>query len=171
MPFWRSYYHLVWATKNRTDLIRPELETHLYQYLVNKAAELGVRVYAINGWYDHVHLVVAVPPKHSIAAVVKRLKGSSSHYLNQSRLAADEFAWQRGYGVFTLGESQCARAVAYVRRQKEHHGRQGTNPWLERTDELDEGPSETGLKADAMPMVATALREGDTVYQMEDQFP
>jgi putative transposase len=59
MPFWRAYYHLVWATKDRAELIGPEVEETLFRYLVNKAAELNVRVYAINGWFDHVHMVVA----------------------------------------------------------------------------------------------------------------
>jgi len=55
------YYHLVWATKKRAPLIRPELEPHLY-YLRRKAREIGVRVYAINGWTDHVHVIAAIPP-------------------------------------------------------------------------------------------------------------
>jgi REP element-mobilizing transposase RayT len=82
MAFWRLYYHLVWGTKNRQPLITPVIETHLYSYLVHKASELGVFVYQINGWLDHVHLVVAIPPKLSIADVVKNLKGASSHFIN-----------------------------------------------------------------------------------------
>jgi hypothetical protein len=49
MPFWRLYYHLVWSTKNREHFISPAVEDQLYAYIVNKAAELDVRVYAING--------------------------------------------------------------------------------------------------------------------------
>nr|NIT51817.1 IS200/IS605 family transposase [candidate division Zixibacteria bacterium]NIW43533.1 IS200/IS605 family transposase [Gammaproteobacteria bacterium]NIX54627.1 IS200/IS605 family transposase [candidate division Zixibacteria bacterium] len=64
MAFHRLYFHLIWATKNREYLIQPNIEKRLYSYLVNKAAELGVYTYAINGWYDHIHLVVAIPPKH-----------------------------------------------------------------------------------------------------------
>lgn len=62
------------------------------------------------GYIDHIHLLVAIPPKHSVAGIVKRLKGSSSYYLNTSGLSAEPFAWQRGYGVLTLGESQLPRA-------------------------------------------------------------
>src|SRR6476661_6869597 len=84
MSFWRLYYHLVWSTKNREHLIQPDVETRLYLYLVSKAAELDVYVYAINGWFDHIHMVVAIPPNHAVAEVVKRLKGGRSHDLNSS---------------------------------------------------------------------------------------
>ena len=139
MPFWRSLAHLVWTTKNREPLIRPEIEAELYACLVAKAAALGCFVHAVNGVADHVHLIVSIPPKHSVATVVKHLKGSSSHLVNHALPAGPQpFAWQRGYGYLSLGESQCARAVAYVENQKQHHQRNTTNCWLERVDEEEE---------------------------------
>ena len=161
MSFWRLYYHLVWATKNREPLIEPEIEDRLYAYLVRKAAELDVLVYAINGWYDHVHLLVAIPPKHAVAQVAKRLKGASSHYLNHEGSLDYHFAWQRGYGAFTLGERQRPEAEAYVRNQKEHHERQTTNAWLEHHAELDEGPVDTGIRVDGVP---SSVREEQSLY-------
>ena len=105
MPFWRAYYHLVWTTKNREPLITPEIEPRLYAYIVHKAAELGVFVYVINGWADHIHVIVAIPPHVSVSDLVKQLKGASSHDLNQQGLNV-HFGWQRGYGVLTLGQRQ-----------------------------------------------------------------
>jgi len=140
MAFWRLYYHLVWATKNREHLIQPEVESQLYPYLVRKASELGVYVYALNGWYDHVHLIVSIPPKLAIADVVKRLKGASAHYLNHNGASNIFFGWQRGYGVLSIGERQRLQAEAYVHRQKEHHQNHTTVAWLERYTDLDEGP-------------------------------
>ena len=171
MPFWRTYYHLIWATKNRAELIQPDLEPDLFQYLVNKAAESQVQVRAINGWLDNVHLAATIPPKHSVATVIKRLKGSSTYHMNQTGLSPDAFAWQRGYGVFTLALSQLARAEAYVHHQKEHHRKQTTNAWLERTAEFDEGPEETALHTDAMPVANTRLRDEKVGYRIEDGFP
>jgi putative transposase len=140
MAFWRLYYHLVWATKNREHLLRPEVEARLFPYLVSKAAEVGVYVYAINGWYDHIHLIVAIPPKLAVADVVKRLKGASAHYLNHADVPISFFAWQRGYGAVTIGERYRSTAEAYVHRQKEHHRAQTANAWLERYTENDEEP-------------------------------
>ena len=82
MAFWRNYYHLTWATKNRLPLIQTEFETQLYSYMIKKASKLDVFVYAINGTEDHMHIVAAIPPKQSVADVVKHLKGASSHYVN-----------------------------------------------------------------------------------------
>jgi len=141
MPFWRTYYHLVWTTKNREPLITAEIEPRLYAYMVNKAAELGVFIYEINGWTDHVHLIAAIPPHVSVSEAVKNIKGASSHDLNQQRLDF-HFAWQRGYGVLTLGQRQRPEAEAYVRSQKDHHRQQTAVPWLERYAEVDEGPAD-----------------------------
>ena len=139
MPFWRTYYHLVWATKDREPLITPQIEQRLHAYIVHKAGELDVLVYAINGRSDHVHLVVSVPPHVSVSQLVKQLKGSSPHDLNHQGLDR-HFAWQRGYGVLTLGQRQKADAEAYVRQQKEHHGHATAVAWLEYCAEVDEGP-------------------------------
>ena len=138
MSFWRSYAHLVWATKQREPLIRPDLEDRLYACLIDRAAELGCFVHAVNGVEDHVHLVISIPPKHSVSWIVKVLKGSSSHFVSHVLSPGSSFAWQRGYGYLSLGETQLERAVAYVRNQKEHHRLATTNGWLERTDDEDD---------------------------------
>ena len=77
MSFWRAFYHLVWATEGRLPMMSPEIEQQLYAYLIRKSSELGVYVYAINGIEDHLHLIVAIPPKLAVSEVVKRLKGRS----------------------------------------------------------------------------------------------
>ena len=140
MSFWRAYYHLVWATHQRQPLINSATEQLLFPYLEKKAIEFETIVYALNGVEDHIHMVVSIPPRYSVAEVVKGLKGGSSHYLNHSGLPK-EFKWQRGYGVFTLGERQRPDAQAYVRAQKQYHGAGTTNTWLERVAETDEGPA------------------------------
>ncbi len=128
MPFWRLYYHLIWTTRNREAIIDSELEERLYPYLIEKASSLGCHVDAINGIEDHVHVALSIPPKYSIAEVVQKLKGASSHEFK-------ELAWQRGYGVFSFGEKQRAYAIEYVKNQKDHHRQKTINPWLERCDD------------------------------------
>ena len=165
MPYWRTYYHLVWATKDREPLITPEVEKRLYAYLIRKAAEIGVRVYAINGGQDHIHLVVSIPPSQSIADVVHRLKGASSHNLGMQGVA---FEWQRGYGVLTMGEKQRSIAEDYVLKQKAHHADKEVNTALERCAEQDEGPSDTGITAHFVPAI---LREDQPPYDVIGESP
>lgn len=163
MPFWRLYYHLIWATKHRAPLLTPAAENLLYPYLVSKAAEDGVFIYIVNSWHDHIHMVAAIPPKHAVANIVKRLKGSSSHFLGHELGLA--FEWNRGYGALSVGERQRPIAEAYVRNQKQHHAQQSTNTWLERDDEHDEGPLDTYLRSDSP---GTTIQESPILYGAND---
>ena len=168
MTFWRSYAHLVWATKYREPLILPEYEHKLFGCLIDKAAEMGCFVHAVNGMSDHIHVVISIPPKHSVAWVAKNLKGSSSHFVNHELAPeSSSFAWQRGYGYLSLGESQCDRAVAYVNNQKQHHQMKTTNSWLEKMDDEDDDNG-AGTAQDRR---LRAIREPRTRYDVEDEWP
>ncbi|NLS79259.1 MAG: IS200/IS605 family transposase [Chloroflexi bacterium] len=124
MAYWRLYYHIVFATKNRLPLMTPEIETQLHAYLAGKAAELGAIVHAVGGVADHAHMVASIPPKVAVATFVGRIKGASAHYLNHLPGREDTvFEWQRGYGVLSLGRKNLPGVVEYVRGQHEHHER------------------------------------------------
>ena len=140
MSFWRTYYHIIWTTKYRQPLISNQIEQSLYNYMIQRAAETEVYVYALNGWNDHVHLLATIPPKQAVADVVKLLKGASTHFVNHELRNKEHFAWQRGYGVLTCGERQRSFVEAYIHNQKQHHAEQTTNHWLEYVAETDEGP-------------------------------
>ena len=161
MAFWRLNYHIVWATYDRQHWITDEIEQELFRYIKDKATkELGLYIHAMNGWYDHMHIVATSPPKHAISDVVKRLKGASAHHINHHGAQRPyTFAWQRGYGVLSLGEQQKASAIEYVERQKEHHNNQTQNHWLEHCTEQDEGPPILQESSDAK-----VLREPPTEY-------
>jgi putative transposase len=138
MTLWRTYYHFVWATRDRLALITPDRESLLYEYIGQKSQFLEVQVHAIGGMPDHIHLIVSIPPKITIAEFVKHIKGGSSHYLNE--LSRDKnFAWQREYGVFSLGSPQLDRATGYVNSQKHHHQDRTLIKMLEITSELSDG--------------------------------
>ncbi len=134
MSFWRLYYHLVWATKERQALITPEIEARLYKCIGDKAVELECRIHALGGIENHIHVVASIPPQLSIADFVKEVKGNSSHFVTSLGYSSASFGWQRGYGVFSLGGKQLNDAVEYALNQKEHHQKATTNPMLEQTD-------------------------------------
>ena len=170
MSFWKHCYHIVWATKRREPLILPAIEARLYAYIAHKAGELGVFLYAMGGTEDHMHIVPAIPPKHSVAWVVKTLKGASAHFINtELRPPGLYFAWQRGYGSLTVGERQRAGAVDYVLRQKERHQQQTTNVWLERCGDDEE---EDRLNEDEeVPPSLSILGETITSYEFALNLP
>ncbi len=140
MSFWRTYYHLIWATESRQPLITPERESKLYGYIIGKADAMGCIIHAIGGIEDHIHIVASIPPKLSIADFVKTIKGSSAYHLNHTPLASGlGFSWQHGYGVFSLGGKQLDEAKTYVNNQKQHHLQGTVIPALEWDNEPGRG--------------------------------
>jgi putative transposase len=141
MALWRLYYHIVWATKKREPLITNDIEDKLYGYLIGKADHLDCIIHAIGGIEDHIHFVVSIPPKLSIAEFVKTLKGSSAYHYNHSLdNVKQQFAWQEGYGIFSLGGKQLQEAIDYVHNQKIHHLHGTTIALLEQETDLDKPP-------------------------------
>ena len=117
------FYHLVWGTKYRRQLLTEDIEVPVHRYVCHKAREYGYQVVRINGIEDHIHVLIELPPKVSVSEAVGRLKGSSSWFA--SRVSDRWFAWQNGYGAFTVGKRDLHRVIRYIDRQKQHH-RRGT---------------------------------------------
>ncbi len=121
---------------------RAELEPILYGYLIGKADGLQCIIHAIGGTEDHVHILASIPPKLSVADVVKHLKGSSAHHMTQALAGTSmAFAWQRGYGVLSLGSKQLPDAKTYVSNQKMHHQQGSIIASLEAEKHEDDGPA------------------------------
>jgi putative transposase len=136
MPFWRCYYHIVWATKGREPLITPTLEQILFEAVKHKADELGSMVLIANAVSDHVHVAVSIPPTLKIADWMKHIKGASSREINESQSnASARFRWQGGYGVITVGPQALELVQDYIARQKEHHAEGTLYPSLEHIEE------------------------------------
>jgi putative transposase len=78
----------------------------------------GFEAMSIGGVCDHVHALIALPPTMPLAKAVQFLKGSSSKWINETK---GEFAWQEGYGAFSVSASQTADVVRYIQNQRIHH--------------------------------------------------
>lgn len=133
MPYYRLFYHFVWATKNRLPLITAAVRETLYANMRDKVIELEGQTHALNGMAEHVHLVATVPPKIALSEFVRQVKGSSSHWVNQT--GTEKFVWQREYGVLSVSESHLPIVVRYVLEQEKHHAQNRLDERLERIDE------------------------------------
>ncbi|MGC3991888.1 MAG: IS200/IS605 family transposase [Chthoniobacteraceae bacterium] len=116
------HYHVIFSTKDRTASIRPEWQTRLHAFLGGaiKTAE-GVPE-NVGGTNDHVHLLLGLRATHCLAEVVRDLKAASSRWVHDE-IGLRDFAWQEGYGAFTVSASQRAVVSDYIARQEEHHRR------------------------------------------------
>ena len=113
--------HYVFSTKGREKLITPDLQARLYPYIGGIARTNKMTALAVGGIDDHLHALLALPSTLSIAKAVQLVKGGSSKWVHDSFPEHGGFAWQEGYGAFTVGKSQIERTVRYIGNQAEHH--------------------------------------------------
>jgi len=70
---------------------------------------------------DHTHALIDLPTNLTIEQVIQLLKGSSSHWINQNRLIKGRFAWGKGYGAFSVSQSEVSKVANYIAKQEDHH--------------------------------------------------
>jgi putative transposase len=116
-------FHCVFSTKGRCGLIPPAKQPDLWSYLGGIARKNGFKAVAVGGTDNHVHLLLSLPATMTLAKAMQLLKGGSSKWMNDS--GANAFAWQQGYGAFSVGISQQADTISYIRSQAEHHHKHG----------------------------------------------
>ncbi|WP_221314387.1 IS200/IS605 family transposase [Granulicella mallensis] len=90
-------------------------------YLATVARDIGCECYRAGGVEDHVHLAIRLSRTVTVSKIVEKLKASSSKWIKDEFPELASFAWQRGYGAFSLGPSQLEALRTYIDRQEEHH--------------------------------------------------
>ena len=116
--------HIVFSTKNRADLIAPEIENSLFGYIHGIVENNGSKLIVGNGTANHIHLLVSVGKKTDIPNLIGDIKRGSSVWIKKQDRKFKGFYWQTGYGAFSIGQSQVETVVNYIERQKEHHKKQ-----------------------------------------------
>ena len=103
-------------------MIAPELSTELYRYLGGLTRELNGKAYGINGIEDHVHMLVNLPPTVAVADALRFIKSNSSGRVHD-KWPRKAFAWQPGYGAFSVSKSNVPGVMKYIENQPAHHRR------------------------------------------------
>jgi len=135
VPFWRCYYHVVWATHGRQPLMTPDVEQIIHETIIDKSLGLACHVIAMSGTADHIHVAVNIPPKLAVSTWVGRVKGASARNVNERCSdQMERFRWQSSYGVLTFGQKNLPFVVAYIQAQKQHHQQSTLVPYLERIE-------------------------------------
>ncbi|HYG99703.1 MAG TPA: transposase [Terriglobales bacterium] len=110
-----NFVHCVFSTKERANTIPEARREQLWAYLVGVAKNEGFSVLAACGTANHVHALILLPASISSSDAVKNLKSNSSRWMGP------RFAWQEGYGAFSVSPSQLPDLKAYIANQPEHH--------------------------------------------------
>jgi putative transposase len=117
------HYHVVFSTKNRVPQITLDLRERLYGYMGGIIkGERGFLLEA-GGTEDHVHLLISLPSQPSVADLLRLIKTNSSKWVHEMSPHHRAFAWQSGYGAFSVSRSNDEDVRRYITTQAEHHRR------------------------------------------------
>ena len=115
------FYHIIFSTKNRETWINPGIQQRVWEYIGGIARQHKASAIQIGGAADHIHALVLVPAAISVSQIAQFLKGDSSKWIHVEIQGLRGFAWQDGYGAFTVSKSQLPGVIQYIQNQKEHH--------------------------------------------------
>jgi len=112
---------MVFSTKHRKPFIEDQIRDRVYAYLGGALKDEKGHPILINGMADHVHILAALHQSSAVADVLRNIKANSSKWLHRDVPGYEHFAWQSGYGAFTVSASQKDVVLEYIRNQAEHH--------------------------------------------------
>ena len=117
------YLHLVFSTKNREPWLKGQLAPSTHAYLASVSKDLDAPALQVGGVADHVHILAHFPRSLTISEWVNKLKSNSSRWVKDQSATKDHagFAWQKGYGVFSVSVTHEAAVRKYIEGQAEHH--------------------------------------------------
>ena len=128
----KIWIHLVFGTKNSELLIIPKYEKQLHDHIKEKLErDFECLVKIIKGVTDHIHILFLMSQNFSLSDIVKNIKGESSHWWNSQEFSNLKFAWQIGYGAYSVSESMISKVEKYISNQKEHHKKISYNKEVE----------------------------------------
>lgn len=113
--------HIVFHIKTTSPIIFPEDLTRVFEYIGGIINGVGGIPIQVGGMMDHIHILATLPSTSSIADFVKTIKAESSRWIKQLNDSYHNFAWQSGYGAFSVSSSVIEKTVEYIKKQKEHH--------------------------------------------------
>lgn len=113
------YLHLIFATKNREDIILPDFKERLFAYMAGTLKSMQCPALVIGGTSNHVHILLRLNKTVTVSDLVRKLKSHSTLWLKETFQC--QFAWRDGYGIFSVSQSKVETVRQYIENQEEHH--------------------------------------------------
>jgi len=117
----KNTVHLVFSTKDRRAFLRDKEREELHSYITGVLRNKRSPLIEINSVGDHVHILYTQSKNLALAKIVEQVKSTSSAWLKQQHRAYGRFAWQAGYGAFSVSHSHIEAVRKYIQTQQEHH--------------------------------------------------
>ena len=118
------HIQMVFAVQTRGSFILDSWRERLYKYMIAIIQNNRHKVLAIGGTADHVHILIGMRPSQSLSDLMQNVKGCSSKWINENKLANGWFSWQEGYGAFSYAKDDLPNVIRYIENQTEHHKQQ-----------------------------------------------
>ena len=115
------HYHVIFSTKNREPWLATDIEQRVWAYIGGVARAHKMTALQVGGIEDHIHALVIAPTTLAPSQIAQYLKGDSSKWIHEEFAALRNFAWQDGYGAFTVSKSNIPEVISYIQNQREHH--------------------------------------------------
>ena len=115
------YIHVVFAVQERAGLIKQEWKEALFKYIAGILKNQGIKLIAIGGVEDHIHILFGIKPNITLSDLVRDIKAGSSKYINENGFVRGKFYWQEGFGAFSYSRSQIDAVAKYILNQEKHH--------------------------------------------------
>lgn len=113
--------HLVYSTHEREPWIDSAIQSRLWAYTATVLNQQDCPAFKVGGVADHVHILFNLSKNQRLTDVVRDVKAASSRWMKEQGAQYRDFAWQRGYGSFSVSPSNKARVCAYIEKQADHH--------------------------------------------------
>jgi len=117
------YVHIIFSTKYRKKLIKPEIQEELYKYIGGICKKLECHPIKIGGYDDHIHILSSLSKKITLIKYLEEVKKGSSKWIKTKGIFYKDFFWQNGYGAFSVSPLQTDKIKQYIEKQKEHHNK------------------------------------------------
>jgi putative transposase len=114
----QNVIHIVFSTKDRRKLMPDGFRPRMWAYATGVCKKFDILVLAVGGMEDHIHFLLQIPPTVALAKAVLAIKSNSSRWASEE---GHKFAWQQGYGAFSVSSSNVPVVVRYIQNQEAHH--------------------------------------------------
>ena len=121
MAYIKIWVHFVWTTKNRQALLTKNVKSNIITHIRENAKKKNIYIDSIDGGKEHLHTLISLGAKQSVAEVAQLLKGEVSFWINKNKLINGDFEWQDKYFAISVSESILPSVRKYIRNQEEHH--------------------------------------------------
>ena len=117
----KQYTHIIFSTKYQESLFKDPVEQELYSYIGGICKSLDCNPIQIGGHKNHVHILCILSKKIALMTLLEEAKGNSSKWIKTADNSLKHFAWQNGYGAFSVNPLGVSQVEEYLANQHEHH--------------------------------------------------